>query len=603
MTASIDQVSEKKFDYIIVGGGTAGIALASRLSEDDDTSVLVLEAGPANLNDPLLLTPGIIGVHFNNPQYDWAFQTTPQKEADGRSLFWARGKTLGGSSAINVYQFHRPSKENIDAFERLGNLGWNWDLLKRYYDKSSGFVPPAVKRDEISYDLKQRNADGPVKYSYAMQGSGLEQPYFEALKSMGVPQVDEPFSGDIKGAWMSPVSIDPTTKSRSYSTNMYYGPNAHRKNLTVLVNAHVAKIDLKKENGIATATGVQFVYDGKVHTAFAGKEVILSAGAIMSPQILELSGIGNKKVLNAAGVETIVDLPGVGENVQEHVCSGVTLEIKKEVQDQFTTFDCLRDPGEFEKQGTLLAEGKGVLAMVPTAISFLPLDIISPDAEALQQKLKKTIDEGIKSGRYSPTLQKQFKLQLESIDRGHPHVEVLLAHGFITAPDVPEPGKKYLTLVCLLNHPFSRGSIHIGSKDALQQPVLDPHYFEENYDLRAFIELVKFSRRLAKTEPLNSLLGVEINPGPEKTTDEQIGDYLKQSFSTTFHTAGSCSMLPLQDGGVVDPQLKVYGTSNIRVVDMSIIPLHIGCHPQATVYAISELAADIIKGKVLQDKA
>ncbi|KAF9475239.1 alcohol oxidase [Pholiota conissans] len=603
MAATIDQVSSKKFDYIVIGGGTAGLALASRLTEDVNTSVLVLEAGPANLNDPMLLTPGMLGVHFKNPQYDWAFETVPQKELDGRAVFWARGKTLGGSSAINFFQFHHPPKRDIDAFERLGNPGWNWDLLKKYYDKSSGFIPPGVKRDEISYNSDQRNTYGPVKYAYSMHPSGFEGPYQRVLKSIGIPVVKDPLLGDIKGTWITPLTIDPETKGRTYAANMYYIPNADRKNFTVLVNAQVAKIDLQKVNGVATATGVQFIYEGKLHTALASKEVILSAGSIMSPQILELSGIGSNKVLDNAGVETIIDLPGVGENIQEHIYSGTTFEVKKDIQDQFTTFDCLRDPAELEKQKVLFStEGKGALAMAPTVMSFLPLSTVSPDAETLHQDLKKTINEGITTGRYSPALQKQFKLQLENIDGGHPNTEMVLVQGFVTPPIVagPEPGKKYVTMSCFLNHPFSRGTIHIGSNNFLDSPAIDPHYFEEKHDLRVFIELVKFNRRVMQMEPLNSFFNAEVNPGFDHNSDKKIGDYLKKSFSTTFHTVGSCSMRPLEDGGVVSPQLKVYGTSNLRVVDISIIPLHIGSHPQSTAYAIGELAADIIEGKTLQ---
>ncbi|KAF9475241.1 alcohol oxidase [Pholiota conissans] len=601
MAASIDQVSGKKFDFIVVAGGTAGLVLASRLSEDANTTVLVLEAGPANLNDPMLLTPGLFGLQFKNPKYDWDFETVPQKSLDGRSVSWPRGKTLGGSSAINFCQFHRPPSKDIQAIEKLGNPGWNWSLLKGYYDKSCGFIPPTIKGDGVEYDITQHNTEGPLKYAYPMVSSKFEIPYHETLKNLGVLRAKEPFSGEIEGTWITPVTVKPTTKSRSYAANMYYTPNADRQNMTVLVHAHVAKINFQKTDGVAIATGVQFIYEGEIHTAFAGDEVILSAGSIMSPQILELSGIGNKRVLDTAGVETVIDLPGVGENIQEHVYSGITFEVKQEVQDEFNTFDCLRDPLEREKQISLLADGKGALAMAASAMTFIPLSVASPDADALHQNLKKVINEGIAAGRYPSALQKQFKLQFENIDSGYPDTEVVLAQGFNTIPVTagPEPGKKYVSMMSLFNHPFSRGNIHIGSNNPLEHPVIDPHYFEEQYDLQVFVELVKFNRRLANTEPLRSLLTVEVNPGPEYSTDEKIADYLKKVFSTTFHTVGSCSMLPLEDGGVVSPQLKVYGTSNVRVVDISIIPLHIGAHMQATAYAIGELAADIIKGKAM----
>ncbi|KAF8179476.1 alcohol oxidase [Pholiota molesta] len=601
MTASIEQVSGKTFDFIIIGGGTAGLTLAARLSEDTNVSILVLEAGAANLNDPMILTPALFGVHFKNPNYDWAFQTVPQKELGGRSVYWARGKTLGGSSALNFFQFHRPPKWDIDAFEKLGNPGWNWELLKKYFEKSSGFIPPSQKAEAVSYDITQRNTTGPLKYSYPLVLSGFEGAYHEALKSIGIHRLEDLLFGETKGTWITPVTIDPRTQTRSYAANMYYTPNADRKNLTVLVSSQVTKINLHKDSadGIATATGVQFVHEGKAHVVHAKKEVILSAGAIMSPQILELSGIGNKNVLNKVGIETLVDLPGVGENVQEHVYSGTTFEVRKEVEDQYTTFDCLRDPKQREEQKALFAQGKGAFGMAPACMTFLPLANASPDSEALTQDLKQSIKAGVDANQHSPGLQKQYKLQLENIDRGNPTCEIVLAQSFSTTGALPEPGKKYITMTCMINHPFSRGNIHITSNNPLEPPAIDPHYFEEKFDLRLFVELVKLNRRLVTEEPFRNILTEgEVNPGLNTSTDEQIGDYLKKNFSTTFHTVGSCSMLPLEDGGVVSPKLKVYGTANIRVVDISIIPLHIGSHMQSMAYAIGELAADIIARKI-----
>ncbi|KAF8972234.1 alcohol oxidase [Flammula alnicola] len=597
---SIYDVSGKTFDFVVIGGGTAGLAVAARLSEDSDVSVLVLEAGAANLDDPLILIPAMFGVAINNPHYDWAFQTVPQETLDGRSLFWPRGKTLGGSSAINYFPFHRPPKSDIDAFEKLGNPGWNWDLLKKYYNKSTGFIPPLEKSELITYNLEECNGEGPLKYSYPLSFSGFEKPYREALKSIGIDRVEDPLMGKTKGTWISPISIHPKDRTRSYAANMYYTPNADRKNLTVLISAHVAKVELEKSpDGIATATGVRFIYDGKSHSALVRKEVVLSAGAIMSPQILELSGIGDEDILQNAGIEVQVELPGVGANVQEHICKGTTFEVRTEVQDQFTSFESVRDPVERERQRELFKQGKGTSRLAPSCMTFLPLSSVSPEAENIHRDLKESIKAGIDANRYTSGLQKQYKLQLEYIEQDHPNCEVIFAQGFTTSPRTLEPGKMYVSMVSFLNHPFSRGTIHIKSNNPLDPPAIDPHYFEEKYDLSLFVEILKFNRRLVQQEPLKSLLtGKEINPGLEVNTDEDIAKYLKDNFSTTYHTAGSCSMLPLEDGGVVDPKLKVYHTTNIRVADISIIPLHIGAHTHATAYAIGELAADIMKGKV-----
>ncbi|KAI0314824.1 alcohol oxidase [Amylostereum chailletii] len=599
MSATVDQISNKVFDYII----TAGLVVAARLSEDPAMTVLVLEAGPANIDDPAIPTfanPSMIGdtrlsvlfVCNSGPELSVSTYEPqiPQDRLGGRSLYWARGKGLGGSSAINFFQFHLPAKSDIDAFEELGNVGWNWELLKKYYRKVEQFVPPTQPGPEVaSFDLAEHGVDGPLTTAFPITISNFEKPYQEALGAFGIQRVDEPFSGNVG----SDLFI------------MYYKPNASRPNLTVLTSAHVVGIATSKvsntDDPSLTATAVTFVHQGSTYNAMVGKEVILAAGAIMSPQILELSGIGDQEVLRNADIDVKLHLPGVGTNVQEHVHSGVTYEVRKEIEDDYLTFDCLRDPEEMKKQLKLYESGKGVYGMATTCMTFVPLSSISPDAEALQQrKLEADITARIKSGEYSPALEKQLTVQLEHIKAQEPTCELVLANRFSTFPKLPEPKEKYVTFTCLLNHPISRGTIHVASNDPLQQPKIDPHYCEEAYDILSLIEMLKFSRRLAQQEPLKSLLtGVEINPGFEYETDEQIADYLKANFNTTYHTIGSCSMLPHEDGGVVDNKLKVYGTTNLRVADISIIPLHIGAHTQATAYAIAELAADIIKGKVL----
>jgi len=231
-------------------------------------------------------------------------------------------------------------------------------------------------------------------------------------------------------------------------------------------------------------------------------------------------------------------------------------------------------------------------------MTFVPLSAISPDAQTLQEKYLASIRARIDIGDCPPGLQKQYKLQLEHIEAQIPSHEMTIMQsiGFAVAP---EPKRKYVTFMSMLNHPFSRGSIHINSSDPLKRPVIDPHAFEEEYDIRSFAESVKFTRRLVQQEPLKSILKEEERfPGPSVQTDEEIMNFLKDYASTTFHTIGSCSMLPKEDGGVVDSKLKVYGTTNVRVMDISIIPLHVAAHTQAIAYAIGELGADIIEGLV-----
>ncbi|KAJ7145614.1 GMC oxidoreductase-domain-containing protein [Mycena epipterygia] len=411
MTASLEDVLGRgTFDFVVVGGGTCGLTLAARLTEDPNVSVLVLEAGPANLDDPNILTPAMFGVHFTNPQYDWSLTTVRQESAGGRNIYFARGKGLGGSSAINFFQYHRAARSDIDAFEKLGNTGWNWNLLKKYYMKSESFITPPVKTAEMSFDVAERGSDGPLAFGYPVILSNLEGPYQEALQKVGINRADDPFSGDTKGTWLTPVSIHPTQRVRSYAANMHYQPNASRANLTVLVSAHVTGLLLRDNAGVVTANGVRFMHGGKEHRVSVAREVVLAAGTIMSPQILELSGIGNPDILKKAGINVIVALPGVGENVQEHINSGATygkplspdvldgyswfhlfgsLEIRKDKQETVKTFDCLNDPKVAAQQFTeYRLNGTGVCGMAPICMTFVPLAAVSPEATALQQSLE-----------------------------------------------------------------------------------------------------------------------------------------------------------------------------------------------------------------------
>ncbi|KAF9540498.1 alcohol oxidase [Agrocybe pediades] len=598
-STNIENVVGKLFDYIIIGGGTAGLTLATRLSENPSVSVLVLEAGDANLNDAEILTPAAFGIHFGRSQYDWNYSTVLQKNANNRTVNWPRGKGLGGSSSINWFQYHIPARGDIDAFERLGNRGWNWDLFKKYHMRSEHFIEPTVKHEAMSYDLAQHGTHGPLTVGYPLTLSGIEKPYQDTLATLGIQLNKEPFSGDIKGTWLTPISVDPKTRTRSYAANRYYAPNASRTNLTVLTLSPVSKIKFEHgDNGTLTATGVLFMHDGKEHVALVGKEVILSSGTIANPKILELSGVGDQDILKEAGVEVNLHLPGVGRNVQEHAYCGITYEVRPEKQDEILTFDCLLDPTELAKQAALFAaEGTGVLGMSFSTMTFVPLGEISKDASELYTKLEESITAGIAAGKYPPSYVKQYKLQLERIREKFCDAEFTIVQTAV--PGVAKPGKKYISLSALTNHPFSRGTIHIKSSDPSEMPTIDPHYFEEEHDVRLFAEIMKFNRRVAKSEPLKSfLIDEEVYPGLQYGTDEQIIDFLKSNFLTSYHPVGSCSMLPQADNGVVDTNLKVYNTSNLRVVDTSIVPLHIAAHLQTTAYALGEIAADLITGKL-----
>ncbi|KAH9957092.1 alcohol oxidase [Russula dissimulans] len=599
MLATIDQVSDKSFDYVVIGGGTTGLVVATRLSEDPSVSVLVLEAGASNLNDPAILIPGNHTDLLRKPQYDWIFQL---------------GKGLGGSSSINFFLFHLPPAADIDAFEKLGNKGWNWETLKKYYTKIEQFHPPQVKDDLMRFDIQEHGLEGPLEVGFPLLQAGYEKPFAAAIQTLG-------FAGDNTGTWLTPLTISPKTRTRAYAANMYYEPHASRNNLVVLTSAHVTRVSLSEAvSEDATAESVSFIHEGKEYRAHVKKEVIVSAGAIMSPQILELSGIGDPDVLQKAGVKVSVDLRGVGTNVQEHCNVGLVYQVKEELQSDFLTFDCFNDPDELRKQTELYHAGeKGVFDTKSSLMTFVPLSAISPDAQAVQEKYLAPIRTRINSGDYAPGLLKQYKLQLENIKAQIPGLEVLIFPSIgLSLP--PDPKRKYASLLCMLNKPFSRGTIHINSSNPVNTQQWTLTILKRNMvDAQCIVETVKFVRRLAQQEPLKSVftgkslaclvmsfqtdsfvssVDEERFPGPAVQTDEEILKFVREKLFTTFHTVGSCSMLPREDGGVVDNKLKVYGTSNIRVMDISVVPLHLAGHIQTTAYAIGELGADIIRGRV-----
>jgi len=325
----------------------------------------------------------------------------------------------------------------------------------------------------------------------------------------------------------------------------------------------------------------------------ARKEVILSAGALKSPQILELSGIGDPNILKPLGIDVRIDLPGVGANVQDHMYAGITVEIDE--SDEWETLDALHNPEFVQEQLALYRSSrKGAYSMGLGSIAFLPLRRVNSEAVGkMAASLAAKLD---KLGNLA--LREQWALQLEALKRDDvPDCEFAVMPGYLPpARSPPEAGKKYLSLLGCLNHPFSRGTIHITSKNPAEHAAIDPHTFEQDEDLQMIFEMLKYIRKVTKTDPLKGIVVKEISPGPECVSDEDLKEFVRSYSCSVWHTSGSCSMLPREKGGVVDNKLKVYGTTGLRVVDLSVLPLHVMAHTQGTVYAMAEQAADIIKG-------
>ncbi|TRM57031.1 hypothetical protein BD626DRAFT_560546 [Schizophyllum amplum] len=600
----LDQVADKSFDYVIIARQTAGLTLGARLTEDADKSVIVLEAGQDHVEDPNVLQTALPASLFGHDKYDWGFKTTPQVWGGNNVAAWNRGKGLGGSSAINFSNWTKPPKEDIDDWEALGNPGWNWAELEKYFDKCSTFVPSKLSEVELG----QRGAEykknwaagfgkGPIKVSFLKTLSDIDVKVGETYRRLGIELSKNPSNGETSGQYLAPKALNPQTNHRSYAANEYLYPNLDRPNLCVLTTAYATKIiTTDPKDGKVTATAVEFAHgpDEQFYMKYlvrAKKEVILAAGALKSPQILELSGIGRREV----------SLDGVGENVQEHLHSSITFELDENEPDE--TFDLLRDEIQAVRHKELFAQGKGVLTMGSTTFAFLPLDAISDRAPEIFDKERALLKQIKEEGKTNPCLDDQWDRHLDRLQRKGPACEFIVFPGFLSFPNPPATNKRYVSFVTATNHLFSRGTIHSITSDPKIHPEFDPHYYEHDIDLKTLIDTVRFVRKVVNTDPINSKLAkkdgkvIEVNPGADKQTDEEIGDWLKKYAATTYHTSSCLSMLPRERGGCVDTSLKVYGTSNIRCVDLSIFPINFAAHPIATIYAVAEKAADIIKAE------
>ncbi|KAJ6479416.1 hypothetical protein C8R47DRAFT_1218976 [Mycena vitilis] len=502
------------FHYVVIGGGTAGLAVATRLAEGPATSVCVLEAGEDVTQELNIVVPD-------------------QSHDFGKSETFA------------------PTAEDISKFQ------------------------PTVS-------AAAHGTSGPLQRTLPRYINDLQAPLLQGMNSLGIAFNPDAASGDNTGIWISNHSID-SQGARSSSASTYYETNKSRSNLVVITGAHATEIlfnSARDEFGNLVASGVQYRKDGQVHVVVAQEEVILCAGSFQTPQLLELSGIGDKNVLKSHGVDVKLDLPGVGSNLQ------VLFLSTWRKQTEYKSTDLMRDPVRAAEEWKLYEESRtGVLSVAfSTLFSFLPRGHFVEPSYAIPEQIGTQLHPAMEG------IQRDWLGQDEV-----PLLEVAFRSGFIpTAGHTSQAGKNYCSVFLGLIHPFSSGSVHITSTDPLAAPLIDYNVLDNQVDLDLFVRAIKFARKLVATPSLSPILS-EIVPGTEVQTDEEITDYIRGAVETVFHPIGTAAMLPRNKGGVVDPALRVYGTANLRVCDASIIPLQLSAHTQATVYAIAEKAADIIK--------
>ena len=509
-----------RFDYVIVGAGSAGCVLARRLSAGGSRRVLLLEAGPRD-RSPWIHLPIGYGRTMFHPVYNWGFHTEPEPGMNGRRIYWPRGRGLGGSSSINGLIYVRGQRENYDGWAAAGNRGWGWDDVLPYFERSRMAVSEIGEPHE------------------------LMEAIIRAANELGIPS-----NGDFNGGAQEGVGyyrLFTRNGWRSSSATAYLRGAEGRSNLRVETGAHATRIVFQGTR----ASGVRYLKAGAEHEARAEKEVILSAGAVQSPQLLQLSGIGPERLLSNNNIPIIADLPGVGENLQDHLQLRLMYRCTKPI----TTNDDLRSwRGKARIGAKWLLSRKGPLA---TGIN------------------QGGLFTRVLPGSATPDVQFHFATLSAELAGAEPH---------------PWPG--FTMSVCQLR-PQSRGSVRIRSADPLEPPAIHANYLAAEIDRRCAVAGAKLARALAATRALKGYVESEYRPGPQARSDDDLLEFARGHGATIFHPAGTCRM-GNDAAAVVDERLRVRGVDGLRVVDCSVMPTLTSGNTHAPAVMIAEKASDLI---------
>ncbi len=528
------------FDYIVIGAGSAGCVVANRLSENPANRVLLLEAGPKDSN-PMIHMPGGCGEVLKSDKLNWQLWSTPQIHMNNRRLYIPRGKMLGGSSGANGMVYNRGHATDYDDWAAAGNTGWSYDDVLPYFKKSEDQVNGANKFHGTGGELHVRNApsDNPL-YDF----------FIEAGKEIGIP-----YNADFNGATQHGIGrYQCTIKNgkRQSSAVAFLHPVLKRPNLSVVTGAEVSKLLVAGEK----VSGVEYSKGKGFESVSASQEIILCAGAVKNPQLLQLSGIGHPDDLASVGIKTHHELPGVGRNLQDHL----DLLLHYECTEPVT----LNGTARFDKQ-------------ILVGLQYLLF----------------------KSGIGACNNIEGAGYVYSNRNETRPDIQLHFVPAYMTGLTDPLPRQHGVTLHACNLRPKARGSVTLASANPKDAPVIDFNFLDNEHDWKKMIGSFGICQELMAANAWQGAIGKPIGATANTDTEEQIRELIKTNSETVYHPVGSCKM-GVDENAVVDPQLRVHGLEGLRIADASIIPSQIGGNTSAPAIMIGEKCADLVLGNTLQ---